>query len=128
MLAEAHLGRDPQAPPAIADKFRTWPRAAPVVIAVAAKVRTGHAIPEIEQVLSAGASAMNVLNAAHALGFAGMWVTGPSAYDPAVLRALGLDGGDRLVGFIALGTPAGAARVEPRRFDRHAFVSEWTGL
>ncbi len=127
MLAAALLKRDSQAPEAIVEKFRSWPRVPPLLIAVAAKIRAGHNIPEVEQLLSSGAAAMNLLNAAHALGFAGMWVTGPSAYDPVVMRALGLEEGDKLVGFVGLGTPANPTRPAPRKVDRQAYVSEWTG-
>jgi nitroreductase len=128
MLAAALLKREPEAPEPVVEKFRSWPRVAPLVIAVAAKVRSGHKIPEIEQILSAGASAMNLLNAAHALGFTGMWVTGPSAYDPVVARALGLEEDDKLVGFVGIGTPANAQRPALRKVERQAFVSEWTGV
>lgn len=127
MLAGALLQRDPQAPAAMVEKTRAWPSVPPLLIAVAARIRTGHAIPEIEQMLSAGAAAMNLLNAAHALGFAGMWVTGAGAYDPVVHRALGLEAGGRLVGFVGLGTPASDTRLAPRKVDRQAYVSEWTG-
>ena len=47
-------------------------------------------IPEWEQVLSAGAAAMNLVTAAHALGFAANWITEWYAYDRGVLDALGL--------------------------------------
>jgi nitroreductase len=128
MLARAARQRQPDAPEALIEKLRTWPCTPPLLIAVAAQLRVRHAIPEIEQLLSAGASAMNTLNAAHLLGFAGMWVTGPSAYDPDVVRALGLVGDVKLVGFLALGTSDGPVRAPPRRVSNHAFVSEWTGV
>jgi len=118
--------REPDPPEALIEKFRSWPRTVPVIIAVAATVRAGHKIPEIEQILSAGAAAMNILNAAHALGFAAMWVTGPNAYDPVVLRALGLGESDKLVGYVGIGTPITAARPAPRKLDRQTFVSEWS--
>jgi nitroreductase len=127
LMAEATRQREPEAPDAILEKFRSWPRVAPVIIAVAAGIRSGHKIPEIEQVLSVGASAMNILNAAHALGFTGMWVTGPNAYDPAVMRGLGLAEGEKLVGFIGLGSAGNAPRPPLRKADRAAYVREWTG-
>ena len=68
---------------------------------------------------------MNMLNAAHFLGFGGMWVTGLNAYDPAVASALGFEAPSRLVGFLALGTPRpGPALARP---SREAHVREWRG-
>jgi nitroreductase len=127
LMAAATRQREPEAPEAILEKFRSWPRTAPVIIAVAASIRAGHKIPEVEQVLSVGASAMNILNAAHALGFTGMWVTGPNAYDPAVMQALGLADGEKLAGFIGLGSAGDAPRPPLRKADRAAYVREWTG-
>ena len=63
--------------------------ARPVTIVVAAKLSSGHKNPEIEQVLSAAAAAMNILNAAHALGFGAKWVTGANCYDRGVPRRHG---------------------------------------
>jgi nitroreductase len=44
--------------------------------------------PVWEQELSAGAVCMNILHAAHALGFGGKWLTEWVAYDDAILAAL----------------------------------------
>ena len=41
-----------------------------------------HKIPVWEQELSCGAAGMNLLLAAHALGYVGGWVTGWQAYSP----------------------------------------------
>ena len=49
---------------------------------------------------------MNLLHAAHALGFGGGWVTGWAAYSPAGAEALGGRRRERIAGFIFLGTPA----------------------
>ena len=81
---------------------------------VAAKVIAGHKIPEIEQVLAAGAAAMNILNAVHSLGYGAKWVTGANCYDPEFAAALGLDATCRIVGFIHVGTP----RENPAAMER----------
>jgi nitroreductase len=95
-----------------------------LVIAVVARVQVGHKIPEIEQILSAGAAAMNMLNAIHALGYGGVLLTGGATYDPAVHAALGLADDERLVGFVHAGTPT---QVPPAivRPDASAFLTEW---
>jgi len=68
---------------------------------------------------------MNMLNAIHLLGYAGMWVTGANAYDPEINASLGFEAPSRLVGFLAVGTPRATAAVErPSRADH---VVEWDG-
>ncbi len=97
----------------------------PMIIAVGTKMTIGK-IPEIEQVLSAGAAAMNILNAIHGLGYAGKWVTGDNCYDPTVNAALGFKAPDKMVGLIYVGTEKMKlpAMERPNPAD---FVSEWTG-
>jgi nitroreductase len=82
-----------------------------------------HKIPVWEQELSCGAAAMNLLLAAHAMGYAGGWVTGWAAYSPIVRDAFGQDG-ERIAGFIFLGTPANELEERPRP-ERDEIVSEW---
>ena len=79
---------------------------APVVIAVISRAGPHAKIPEWEQLMSAGASAMNLVTAAHAMGFAGAWLTEWYAYDRAVLDRLGLAPNERIVGFVHIGRPA----------------------
>ncbi len=123
-LAAAAARRDPEAAAALGERARAWVRRTPLLIAVGAVVKNGK-IPEIEQVLSAGAAAMNMLNAAHLLGFSAMWVTGPNAYDANVNRLLGFEPPSRLVGFLTLGTPAAARPEAPLRPERAAHVVDW---
>ena len=124
LFADGVRRREPNANEAQIEKEREKPLRAPVTIAVAAKVVQGHKVPEIEQVLSAGAAAMNVLNAVHALGFGAKWVTGANCYDPAFRKAFGLDETDQLIGFIHVGTPQETAFVMERP-DPAGFVAEW---
>ena len=65
----------------------------------------GHKIPVWEQELSCGSVAMNLLLAAHALGYVAGWVTGWRAYSPRVNAAL-CEPGQRIAGFIFIGEPA----------------------
>jgi nitroreductase len=79
---------------------------APMIVVVAALCAPNVKIPPIEQILSAGAAAQNIMLAAHALGFNSMWKTGGPAYDEQVKSALGLESKDAIVGFMYLGTDA----------------------
>jgi nitroreductase len=79
---------------------------APLVIAVVSCAAPHAKIPEWEQQLSAGASAMSLVIAAHAMGFAASWITEWYAYDRRVLDALGLAANERVAAFVHIGRPA----------------------
>ena len=98
---------------------------APELIVALSCPAAGVKIPVWEQELSCGAACMNLLLTAHAMGFAGGWVTGWAAYSPEVLAAFGAPG-ERIAGFIFLGTPVAALEERPRP-DFDEVVSEWSG-
>lgn len=87
---------------------------APLVIAVVSRAGPHVKIPEWEQVLSAGAAAMSLVLAAHALGYGAYWMTEWYAYDRGVLDALGLEDNERIAGFVHIGRPAQPAEDRPR--------------
>jgi nitroreductase len=99
---------------------------APELVVILSSPVEGTKIPLWEQELSAGAACMNLLLAAHALGFAGGWVTGWAAYSPEVLAGLGARPHERVAGFLFLGTP-GQALEERVRPALDQVISEWTG-
>ncbi|MBV8911416.1 MAG: nitroreductase [Acetobacteraceae bacterium] len=125
-IVAALLAREPDAPEPVIAKQRTRVLNAPLIIALGVKLRLGHKIPEIEQMLSVGAAAMNMLNAAHALGYGAVWLTGAHAFDPLVVQALGLEGTDKLAGFLFVGTPK-SSPLASRRPELADHVVEWTG-
>lgn len=116
----------PDSPRAAHEHHRQRAYAAPVIIALGAAITASPFVPEIEQLLSVGAAAMNMLNAVHMLGFGAYWFTGPDTYDVQLLQALDFEPGDRLVGFLLIGSlPAQLpARERPAR---SAHVREWLG-
>ena len=127
VFAEALRRRDPAAPEAALEQERGRPLRAPLVIAVAATVAKEHAkIPEVEQILSAGAAVQNMLLAAHAQGYGGKWLTGANAYDEHVKAALGLAPDHRLVAFLYLGSIDGQPPAVPHA-DAREHTVEWTG-
>ena len=87
---------------------------APVVVGVVSSARELIKIPVWEQELSAGAVCQNILIASHALGFVGNWLTEWCAYHPKVKEKIGLRPGERIAGFIYIGTSAGDLEERPR--------------
>jgi nitroreductase len=92
---------------------------APLVIAVISRAGVHVKIPEWEQELSAGAAAMSLVIAAHAMGYAASWITEWYAYDRRVLDALGLGPNERVAGFVHIGRPTKPPedRERPRLAD-----------
>ena len=56
---------------------------------------------------------MNLLHAAHAMGFTGGWLTGWAAYSDAVRDLFG-EAPQRIAGFVFIGTPARPLDERPR--------------
>ena len=99
---------------------------APVVVGVVSRVREGIPIPEWEQILSAGAVCQNMLIASHASGYVANWVTEWYAYHPRVKEQLGLKSGERIAGFLYIGTST--APLEERvRPDLDSLITRFAG-
>jgi nitroreductase len=113
-IAEAYFAKYPDATPDQVAFERTRLARAPLVIAVVSRAAPHVKVPEWEQVLSAGAAAMSLVIAAHALGFAASWITEWYAYDRAVLAALGLAPHERIAAFVHIGQPAQPPEDRPR--------------
>jgi nitroreductase len=106
LLVEAVLESEPQATPERLDMERHRFMRAPIVVGVVSRTREQIPIPEWEQILSAGAVCQTMLIAAHALGFVANWLTEWPAYHPHVKEKLGLKPGERIAGFVYIGTSA----------------------
>jgi nitroreductase len=113
-IVEAYRAKYPDAKPEQAEAERTRLTRAPLVIAVVSRAAPHVKIPEWEQVLSAGAAAMNLVLAAHALGYGASWITEWYAYDRAVLDALGLAPHEKIAGFVHIGRPPGVPEDRAR--------------
>ncbi len=99
---------------------------APVIVAVVAKNIIHIKIPHWEQILSAGAVCQNLLLAANALGYSAQWTSDWLAYDKQVLKALGLEDGEQIAGYIYLGMAAQKLEDRPRP-PLDEIVSYWDG-
>ena len=102
------------ASPSLCEEWRARATAAPVIVAVISAARESIKIPLWEQELSAGAVCQNMLIAVHAMGFVGNWLTEWYAYHPAVKQKIGLKAGERIAGFIYMGTPKEELQERPR--------------
>jgi nitroreductase len=83
-----------------------------LVVLISAPV-ADHKIPVWEQELSCGAAGMNLLLAAHALGYVAGWVTGWYAYSDHVRNAF-CGPGERIAAFIFIGHPSRELEERPR--------------
>ena len=115
LLRQALIENDPTATAAQERKEDDFAHyAGQLVVLVSAPV-ANHKIPVWEQELSCGAAGMNLLLAAHALGYVAGWVTGWRAYSERVRQAF-CEPGQRIAGFIFIGR--GSREIEDR--DRPA--------
>lgn len=124
MLEAAYRAANPEPGRLEIEAVQRFAHQAPELIVALSTPVPEHKIPVWEQELSCGAACMNLLLAAHALGYAAGWVTGWATYSDAVLHALGGKPGDRIAGFIFIGT-AGAEPEERVRPEHAQIVSEW---
>jgi nitroreductase len=125
LFRTALAAEEPDAPQAKFDKADEAAKAGGALVVVVSAPVEGHKIPVWEQQLSCGAAAMNILWAAHALGFVGGWVTGWQAYSPAVTKAL-CRPGERIAGFVHIGHPGRPLEDRPRE-PVERLVRRWPG-
>ncbi|WEZ85216.1 nitroreductase [Rhizobium sp. 32-5/1] len=98
---------------------------APVVVAVVSTAAPHFKVPEWEQIMSAGAVCLNLVMAANAHGFSSNWLTEWYAFDEKAYALLGIAPGEKVAGFIHIGT----AQVPPTERPRPALsdIVTWVG-
>jgi nitroreductase len=96
----------------------------PLAIFVVSSPKPGAAIPEWEQLLSAGAVCTTLLYSALAMGYGANWITDWYSYDPDAAAILGLGEGERVAGCILIGTPR-EPPLERERPDPGPLVTRW---
>ncbi len=124
VFAEAAKRRDPEISDEYLNKQKDKPLRSPLIVVVVACLIESQKIPEIEQMLSAGAAAHNILLASNAMGFGSIWLTGDNAYDPSVHKALDLAENEKIIGFVYLGTESIDIRRQPAA-DVDEKISHW---
>ena len=125
LLTDAYRAERPEAKRVELEAMAQFAHQAPALVVVLSSPRPDSHIPLWEQELSAGAACMNLLHAAHALGYAGGWLTGWPAYSDAVRDAFGA-APERIAGFVFLGTPSRPLE-ERSRPDPARVVTHWRG-
>lgn len=107
----ADTGVDPEKAEKMANQFGT----ADLVVAVISSPKPSEKIPQAEQVLSAGAVCLAMLNAALASGWGANWLSGWASHDPAfVQKHMGLAAQETVAGLIHIGTETNTPPERPR--------------
>jgi nitroreductase len=127
LLTTAYRTEKPEAGRLELEAMDGFARQAPVMIALLSTPVASSKIPLWEQQLSAGAVAMQLLNAAHAAGFVANWLTGWPANNPDVAASLGATApDDHIVGYVFIGSPSRPLEERPRP-DPTLVVRHWAG-
>jgi nitroreductase len=124
-MLKVALSKKPDMDDAMQQVERSRFTRAPVVIAVISTAAPHFKVPEWEQVMSAGAVCLNMLMAANAHGYAANWLTEWMAFDDSVWPALGIKSGEKVAGFIHIGSTTFPAVERPR--PELADVVSWVG-
>ena len=124
LLHRAYLLENPEPGRLEREASDRFAQQAPELLVALFSPKASAKIPLWEQELSCGAVCMNLLSAASSLGYDAGWVTGWAAYNPEVLAAFGREG-ERIAGFIFLGT-AGAELEERPRPELSDIYSAWS--
>ncbi len=114
VIARVFARKNPGAPASDIEVERHRLTDAPLVIGIVSFTKPHPKVPAWEQELSAGASAMNIVTAATALGYGACWLTGWFAFDRDVLEGLGLKPDEKLAGLVHIGRPTRPSEDRPR--------------
>lgn len=126
IIARRFRATNPDAEAEAVDFERGRFERAPVVVAVVSSPNPKAVkIPMWEQQLSAGAACQNLLNAAFFAGYGAQWLTEWYSYDEQVAREMGLAEGERIAGFVYLGSFS-EPPSERNRPGYESRVSEWS--
>ena len=117
--------RNPSAGDAYFKKQYDKPLRSPLIIVVVCQLTDNPKIPNIEQQLSAGCAAQNIMQACHALDFGACWLSGDNAYDDSVKESLGLTYNEQITGFIYIGSVESDLETVTRK-NSADITQEWT--
>lgn len=105
-------------------KLEKAPHRAPMVIILAANIKEHPKVPEIEQIISLGAAAQNILLGIHEIGYSAVWRTGNMAFNPEITKFLGLEENFKIIGYLYVGTSTGKEKPIPE-LEIKDFLEVW---
>ena len=108
-LGEAQ-GRDPMDIVKAASQFAD----SPLAVVVVASPKPSPKVPRVEQLLSAGAVCLSLLNGALAAGWGANWLTGWASHDRDFCALMGLSDDETIAGIIHIGSESSAPPERPR--------------
>jgi nitroreductase len=123
VLTSAYRAEKPDAGKLEIEAMDAMARQAPALVVALSSPKLESKIPAWEQQLSIGAACMQFLNAAHALGFVGSWLTGWPTYSDAVRNAFGAEP-ERIAGILFVGTASRDLEERPRP-EPSDVISTW---
>ena len=122
-IKSAYLKENPSAGRLELEGLEALAHEAPVLLVLLSSPVLSSKIPAWEQHLSCGAFAMNILHAAHAMGFVGGWITGWPAYNDDVRDLFG-SAPEKIAGFLYFGT-SNVELTERPRPELKDILSAW---
>ena len=105
-------------------KLEKAPHRAPMIIILAANIKEHPKVPEIEQIISLGAAAQNILLGIHEIGYSAVWRTGNMAFNPEITKFLGLEENFKIIGYLYVGTSTGKEKPIPE-LEIQDFLEVW---
>ena len=95
------------------EKYKTSPFRAPMVVVLISEITEHPKVPSIEQILSVGAAAQNILLALHDMGYGAIWRTGSMAFNEFISASLKLKETSEVVGYLYIGSVVGEQKKIP---------------
>tara|TARA_B100000886_G_scaffold173329_2_gene118605 strand:+ start:857 stop:1432 length:576 start_codon:yes stop_codon:yes gene_type:complete len=105
-------------------KYKNAPFRAPMIIVLVCNLKPHPKVPEIEQMLSTGAAAQNILLSLHALNYGAIWRTGIFALNNEIIKFFGLNSNQKILGYIYVGTHEKRLKNIPQ-IEVFDFVEKW---
>ncbi len=106
------------------EKLEKAPFRAPMVIVLTADIKEHPKVPKIEQIISLGASAQNILLALNDIGYSAIWRTGKMAFNKHITDALDLPSNFEVIGYLYVGTPSGGIKSIPE-LEVNDYLTRW---